>query len=93
MKKDSFIIGLLIALGSELAVALLLCGVYILFGIPFPGNMKIFALSGILPVLLLRYYVKNLQYISTAKGIVAGLVFTLMPFIIIMVRMGEIGMS
>ena len=58
--------------------------------LPVVDNLKFFVLSFVVPVVLLRYYVKKLQYMSAAKGIALALFATMLPFIILLVKMGQI---
>lgn len=90
MKKDTIACGILSALGSMILSAVLIMVVFFVLGIPFLSNLRVFILSFVAPILLLRYYTKKLQYIKTAKAIVITLFFTLLPFIVLLVRMGEI---
>lgn len=90
MKKDTIVCGILVALvGIVLSVAVLL-GFMLLLALPPISNLKIFILSFIVPVVLLRYYVKKLQYISAAKGVALVLFATMLPFIIFLVKVGAI---
>lgn len=90
MKKDTIAGGILLALGSIVLSAVLIMVVFLLLGMPFVSNLRIFILSFVAPILLLRYYAKKLQYIKTAKAIAVTLFFTMLPFIVVLVRMGEI---
>ena len=69
MKKDTIVCGILVALVGIVLSVIVLLGFMLLLALPPISNLKIFILSFIVPVVLLRYYVKKLQYISAAKGV------------------------
>ena len=90
MKKDTIVCGILVALASIVLLAAVIAGFMLLLALPLVSNLKVFVLSFVAPVVLLRYYVKKLQYISAAKGIALVLFATMLPFIIILAKMGTI---
>lgn len=90
MKKDTVVCGLLVALGGIVLSAVVVAGFMLLFALSPVDNLKFFVLSFVAPVVLLRYYVKKLQYMSAAKGIALALFATMLPFIILLARMGQI---
>lgn len=90
MKTDSILTGILVTVVGIIVSALLIMAVFAVLGIPFVGNLHFFILSFVLPILLLRYYTKKLQFIRTSKAIMITLFAIMLPFIIILVRMGEI---
>lgn len=90
MKKDTIVCGILVALASILLLAAVIAGFMLLLALPLVSNLKVFVLSFVAPVVLLRYYVKKLQYMSVAKGIALVLFATMLPFIIILAKMGTI---
>lgn len=90
MKKDTIVCGILVALASIVLLAAVIAGFMLLLALPLVFNLKVFVLSFVAPVVLLRYYVKKLQYMSAAKGIALVLFATMLPFIIILAKMGTI---
>ena len=90
MKKDTIVCGILVALVGIVLSVIVLLGFMLLLALPPISNLKIFILSFIVPVVLLRYYVKKLQYISAAKGVALVLFATMLPFIIFLVKVGAI---
>ena len=90
MKKDTIVCGILVALASIVLLAAVIAGFMLLLALPLVSNLKVFVLSFVAPVVLLRYYVKKLQYMSAAKGIALVLFVTMLPFIIILAKMGTI---
>lgn len=90
MKKDTIVYGILVALASIVLLAAVIAGFMLLLALPLVSNLKMFVLSFVAPVVLLRYYVKKLQYMSAAKGIALVLFATMLPFIIILAKMGTI---
>lgn len=90
MKKDTIVCGILVALASIVLLAAVIAGFMLLLALPLVSNLKVFVLSFVAPVVLLRYYVKKLQYMSSAKGIALVLFATMLPFIIILAKMGTI---
>jgi hypothetical protein len=90
MKKDTIVCGILVALASIVLLAAVIAGSMLLLALPLVSNLKVFVLSFVAPVVLLRYYVKKLQYMSAAKGIALVLFATMLPFIIILAKMGTI---
>lgn len=90
MKKDGYLFGILVGLGSILLTALLEVAVFCIFGIPFSGNFKFFLIAFVPAIVLLRYYSKNLQLMQTAKSIAVVLFLTLTAYIIFLVRSAEV---
>ena len=90
MKKDTIVCGILVALASIVLSAAVVAGFMLLLALPLVSNLKVFVLSFVVPVVLLRYYVKKLQYMSAAKGIALALFATMLPFIILLAKMGQI---
>lgn len=90
MKKDTVVCGMLVALGSIVLSVVVVAGFMLLMALPVVDNLKFFVLSFVVPVVLLRYYVKKLQYMSAAKGVALALFGTMLPFIILLARMGQI---
>ena len=90
MKKDTVVCGLLVALCGIVLSAVVVAGFMLLLALSPVDNLKFFVLSFVAPVVLLRYYVKKLQYMSAAKGIALALFGTMLPFIILLARMGQI---
>ncbi len=90
MKKDGYLFGILVGLGSILLTALLEVAVFCIFGIPFSVNLKFFLIAFVPAIVLLRYYSKNLQLMQTAKSIAVVLFLTLTAYIIFLVRSAEV---
>ena len=90
MKKDTIVCGILVALASIVLSAAVVAGFMLLLALPLVSNLKVFVLSFVVPVVLLRYYVKKLQYMSAAKGIALALFVTMLPFSILLAKMGQI---
>lgn len=90
MKKDTIVCGILVALVSIVLSAAVVAGFMLFLALPLVSNLKVFVLVFVVPIVLLRYNVKKLQYMSAAKGIALALFATMLPFIIILVKMGII---
>ncbi|MBR4804419.1 MAG: hypothetical protein IK032_07245 [Bacteroidales bacterium] len=93
MKKDSIFTGVWVSLASILLTALVIFGVFAIFGIPFNGNLKFFLAAFVPAILLLRYYAKNLHFMHTATTISVVLFLLVVAFIIFLVRSNEIAMG
>lgn len=90
MKKDSIFTGIWVSLASILLTALVILGVFAIFGIPLTNNLKYFLTAFVPAIVLLRYYTKNLHFMKTAKAIAVVLFVTLTAYIVFLVRSLEV---
>ncbi|MBR5027650.1 MAG: hypothetical protein IKX51_00375 [Bacteroidales bacterium] len=93
MKKDNALFGVLLCLGSIIVAALVVITVFVIFKIPFLGNMKYFLAAFVPAIVLLRYYAKNLQFMHTSKAMMITLSLVLVAFIVFLVRSKDIALG
>jgi len=93
MKKDNALLGVLLCLGSIIVAALVVIAVFVIFNIPFLGNMKYFLAAFVPAIVLLRYYAKNLQFMHTSKAMMITLSLVLVAFIVFLVRSKDIALG
>ena len=86
MKNDSIITGILVTLVTIAISVAIIAGVFFVLGLSYQEYFKIFILSFVAPVLLLRYYTKKLRHMRTAMAMMITLFITMIPFLIILVR-------
>ena len=91
-QKDSVFIGVVVTLGSELAVALLLYVGMTIAGVSVADHVRWFFAVFIVPVLLLRYYVKKKNSPVVMKTIITLLFLTFLIFMVYVFRIGAIAL-
>lgn len=79
-KKNSIFTGILVALGSEVAVIVLLYIGLIIAGVSPADHLRWFGGCFIPPVLFLRYYAKQKDYPLVTKTIIITLFITFITF-------------
>lgn len=93
MKKDNALFGVLLCLVSIIVAALVVIAVFVIFKIPFNGNLKFFLAAFVPAIVLLRYYAKNLQFMHTSKAMMITLSLVLVAFIVFLVRSKDIALG
>lgn len=74
IKQDNFALGLFMGIGSILISSGIIILVLSIFGKTLSDDPKILLFSFIIPILLMRWYVK-LKYLLSARGIILTIVF------------------
>ena len=70
-KRDSFIFGLVAGLfTAAVSTALIYLVLKLTNSIDLMAQGKIFMLGIVINLLLIRYYIKNLKFMATAKGLI-----------------------
>lgn len=81
--KDTILTGLIVGLGSELAVAILLWLVLVIIGEPLNDHIRWFGGCFIPLVLILRYYVKRKTYPIVSRTLMVTLFITFVVFLMV----------
>lgn len=79
-KQDRILTGIVLAVGSELAVVLLLWIALLIAGVAPGDYLRWFGACFIPPVLILRHYAKNKDYPTVTKTIIITLFITFLAF-------------
>lgn len=79
-KRDSFIFGLITGLfAAAISTAIIYLIVKLTNAVDLMAQGKIFMLGIVLNLILIRYYIKNLKFMETAKGLVTiSLIFIIL---------------
>lgn len=89
LKKDSFLLGIGLAIGSiALSVLILLAAMYVM-GKDYTDDRKVFIFSFILPILLMRQYFKN-KILNTAFSILFILLIGMILFFVWLLKQGQL---
>jgi len=79
-KRDSFIFGLITGLfAAAISTAIIYLIIKFTNAVDLMAQGKIFMLGIVLNLILIRYYIKNLKFMETAKGLVTiSLIFIIL---------------
>jgi|GEM_PF-1755621 hypothetical protein len=89
LKKDSFVLGIVLAIGSLIISALILLVAMYIIGKDYTDDRKIFIFSFVLPILLMRQYFKN-KILNTAFSILFVLLITMILFFVWLLRASQL---
>ena len=81
LKKNNITTGILLGISSTLLVALLVYLVLAIARLPLEGNIRYFLLSVIPNAVLIRYYLKVLDYYVTGRTLMVILLLTVLPLL------------
>src|SRR5574344_191347 len=89
LKKDSFLLGIGLAIGSiALSVLILLAAMYVM-GKDYTDDRKVFIFSFILPILLMSQYFKN-KILNTDFSILFILLIGMILFFVWLLKQGQL---
>lgn len=86
LHKDSFALGVVATLLSELLCALLVLVVIVILQVPIAEGARWFAIAFVPPLLLLRYYAKVQDYPMTLKAAITTFFITFVIFMWIIMK-------
>ncbi|MDR0972158.1 MAG: hypothetical protein LBM25_07230 [Bacteroidales bacterium] len=92
LKKDNYLFGFLIGVGTTLVFAGLILGIMFVFGKEFMDDPKIVIFSIIPTLLLMRWYFKN-ELPKSGKAISLVVLISFLVFFFLMYNLGIINLS
>jgi len=87
-RQDRVLVGLVVALGSELLTALLLWAGLLVAGEEVVAHLRWFAVIFVAPVLLLRLYAKRQEQPTVTKTVATVLFVTFIIYMIFLFKTG-----
>jgi hypothetical protein len=86
LNTDSYLVGAIATLVSELLCAGLLWIVLLATGTPLADHVRWFVIAFVPPVLLLRYYAKEKAYPATLRATITTFFITLVVFMWFLIK-------
>ncbi len=86
LEKNSFILGCIAVLASEVLCAILVWLILLIVGLPIAEHLRWFAAAFVPPILLLRHYAKEKEYPDTLKSVIVTFFITFIAFMFFLLK-------
>ena len=86
LEKNSFILGCIAVLASEVLCAILVWLILLIVGLSIAEHLRWFAAAFVPPILLLRHYAKEKEYPDTLKSVIVTFFITFIAFMFFLLK-------